>query len=51
MKELTANMEKDYIVRIKDRWGESVFQNTIEVFDLAESAERRIGRKHREVAA
>jgi hypothetical protein len=47
---LIPKLELTYMNKIKDRWGESIFQNILHVDDVAMYSESRLGRKHKEVA-
>lgn len=49
-KDVMSKLEVEYGSKIKDRWGESIFQNITTVSDLASSTERKVGKRHKDVA-
>lgn len=44
-------LKEEYHKQLKDRWGESIFQQTYKVQDLALSFEQKVGETHKQIAS
>lgn len=44
-------MQLDYHQRVREKWGESMFQHVYKITDLASTYEAKVGESHKLIAA